>query len=80
MEENADHLCVGEINDKQLTGPELVQVTSEKVSTIQQRLKTIFDRWKSQANPKKNDISFSTEDLVFLEVSHMKGVMMFDKK
>ena len=57
-----------------------MQVTSEKVSTIQQRLKTTFDRWKSQANPKRNDISFSTEDLVFLEVSPMKGVMMFDKK
>ena len=47
--------------------------TSEKVSMIQQRLKTTFDRQNSYTNPKKDDVSFSAEDLIFLEVSHMKG-------
>ena len=37
------HLC-WEIGERQLTGPELVQVTSEKVPIIQQRLKIAFSR------------------------------------
>ena len=36
-----------EIGERQLTGPELVQITSEKVPIIQQRLKTAFSRQKS---------------------------------
>ena len=57
-----------------------MQITSDKVSIIQQRLKTAFDRQKSFANPKRNDVSFSAGDLVFLKVSPMKGVMRFSKK
>ena len=60
--------------------PELVQITSEKVSIIQQKLKTAFSRQKSYANPKRKDVSFSAGDLVFLKVSPMKGVMRIGKK
>ena len=63
-----------------MTGSELVQVTSEKVSIIQQRLKTIFSRQKSYVYPKRKNVSFSAGDLVFLKVSPMKGVMRFGKK
>ena len=56
-----------EVGERQLTGPELVQITSEKVSIIQQRLKTAFSRQKSYTDPKRKDVSFSTGDLVFLE-------------
>ena len=38
-------LCRG-VGERQLTGPELVQITSEKVPIIQQRLKTAFSRQK----------------------------------
>ena len=47
------------VGERQLTGPELVQITSEKVSIIQQRLKTTFNRQKSYANPKRKDVIFS---------------------
>ena len=57
-----------------------MQITSEKVPIIQQRLKTAFSRQKSYADPKRKDVSFSTGDLVFLKVSPMKGVMRFGKK
>ena len=57
-----------------------MQITSEKVPIIQQRLKTAFSRQKSYANLKRKDVSFSTGDLVFLKVSPMKGVMRFGKK
>ena len=63
-----------------MTGPELVQITSEKVSIIQQRLKTAFSRQKSYTDPKRKDVSFSAGDLVFLKVSPIKGVMRFSKK
>ena len=60
--------------------PKLVQVTSEKVLIIQQRLKIAFSRQKSYADPKSKDVSFSPGDLVFLKMSPMKGVMRFGKK
>ena len=68
------------MGERQLTGPELVQVTSEKVNIIQQRLKTAFSRQKSYTDPKRKDVSFSAGDLVFLKVSPMKKVMRFGKK
>ena len=73
------HLC-WEDGERQLIGPELVQITSEKVPIIQKRLSTTFSRQKSYADPKRNDVSFSLGDLVFLKVSPMKGVMRFGKK
>ena len=57
-----------------------MQITSEKVSIIQQRLKTVFSRHKSYAKSKRKDVSFSAGDLVFLKVSPMKKVMKFGKK
>ena len=69
-----------EIGERQLIGPELVQVTSEKVPIFQQRLKTAFSKQKSYADSKRKDVSFSPEDLVFLKMSPMKGVMRFGKK
>ena len=57
-----------------------MQITSEKVPIIQQRLRTAFSRQKSYADPKRKDVSFSPGDLVFLKVSPMKGVMRFGKK
>ena len=57
-----------------------MQVTSEKVPIIQQRLRIAFSRQKSYADPKRKDVSFFFGDLVFLKVSPMKGVMRFGKK
>ena len=69
-----------EVGERQLTGPELVQITSEKVPIIQQRLKTAFSKQKGYVDPKRKDISFSAGDLVSLKVSPMKRVMSFGKK
>ena len=57
-----------------------MQITSEKVPIIQQRLKTAFSRHKSYADPTRKDVSFSVGDLVFLTVSPIKEVMRFCKK
>ena len=73
-------LLCWEVGERQLAGPELVQITSKKVPIIQQRLKTTFSRQKSYADPKRKYVSFSAADLVFLKMSPMKGVMRFGKK
>ena len=69
-----------EVGERQLTGPEQVQLTSEKVPIIQQRLRTTFSRQKSHADPKRKDVLFYAGDLVFLKVSPMKGVISIGKK
>ena len=50
------HLC-WEIGARQWTGPELMQITLEKVFIIQQRLKTVFFlyRQKSYVDLKKEE-------------------------
>ena len=63
-----------EVGERQLSGPELVQITSEKVPIIQQRLRTAFSRQKSYADPRRKDVSFSARDMVNLKVSPMKWV------
>ena len=68
------------MDERQSTGPELVQITSEKVHIIQQRLMTVFNRQKSYADLRKKNETFSVGDLVFLKVSPMKVVMRFGKK
>ena len=62
-----------EVRERQLIGLELVQITSEKVPIIQQRLRTAFSRQKSYADPRRKDMSFSAGDMVFLKVSPMRG-------
>ena len=54
-----------------------MQVTSKKIALIQQRLKITFSQLKSYVDRKRNDVSFSVKDIVFLKVSQMKRVMRF---
>ena len=63
-----------------MTGPELVQITLEKVSIIHQRLKAAFSSQKSYVDPKRKEMSFSLGDSVFLKVSLMKGELRFGIK
>jgi hypothetical protein len=40
-------LCWEEVGDKQLIGPELVQITTEKIMIVKDRMKAAQDRQKS---------------------------------
>ncbi|KAJ9544295.1 hypothetical protein OSB04_024002 [Centaurea solstitialis] len=73
-------LCWNEVGEKQLVGPEVVQITSDKINQVQDRLKTARDRQKSYANKRRRDIEFQVGDQVMLKVSHWKGVILFGKK
>ncbi|GKA86364.1 putative reverse transcriptase domain-containing protein, partial [Tanacetum coccineum] len=64
----------------QLIGPELVQVTTEKVTQIKDRLKAARDCQKSYADKRRKPLEFSVGDYVLLKVSPWKGVVCFGKK
>ncbi|XP_065864137.1 uncharacterized protein [Euphorbia lathyris] len=73
-------LCWSEVGERQLLGPEIVQLTTEKVQIIQQKLKEAQDRQKSYADLKRRPIEYDVGDRVFLKVSPWKGLLRFGKK
>ncbi|GKC53363.1 hypothetical protein Tco_1076108 [Tanacetum coccineum] len=74
------HLPLAEVGEVQLIGPELVQVTTEKISQIKDRLKVARDRQKSYADKRRKPLEFSVGDYVLLKVLPWKGVVRFEKK
>ncbi|KAL6322448.1 hypothetical protein AAG906_008103 [Vitis piasezkii] len=72
--------CWDDVGEKKLLGPELVQLTVEKVSLIKERLKATQSRQKSYADNRKRDLEFEVGDHVFLKVSPMKSIMRFGRK
>ena len=65
-------MCLTELNEHKIIGPDLVKDKEEKVQIIQQRLKPISDRQNYYANLKRKDIEFEVGDKVFLKVSSWK--------
>ncbi|GKF47378.1 putative reverse transcriptase domain-containing protein, partial [Tanacetum coccineum] len=63
----------------QLTGPDLVRETTEKIIQRKQRIQTARDRQKSYADKKHKPIDFQVGDKVMLKVSPWKGVVHFGK-
>ncbi|XP_061993237.1 uncharacterized protein LOC133711082, partial [Rosa rugosa] len=73
-------ICWTEVGEKGLFGPALVLETTEKITTIRDRIQIAQSRQKSYADLKRRPVEFETGDYVFLKVSPMKGVMRFGKK
>ncbi|GJX89354.1 putative reverse transcriptase domain-containing protein [Tanacetum coccineum] len=73
-------VCWVEVGEVQLTGPEIVQETTEKVIQIKQRIQAARDRQKSYADLKRNPIKFQVGDRVMLKVSPWKRVVRFGKR
>ncbi|XP_076923297.1 uncharacterized protein LOC143585383 [Bidens hawaiensis] len=51
-------LCWVEVGEKQLTGPEIVQETTDRVFQIKDRLKAAADRQKSYADNRRRPLEF----------------------
>ncbi|GJS69082.1 putative reverse transcriptase domain-containing protein [Tanacetum coccineum] len=66
--------------EAQLTGPELIQETTEKIVLIKQRIQAAQDRQKSYADLKRKPMEFEVRDRVMLKVSPWKGVVRFGKR
>ncbi|KAI3675164.1 hypothetical protein L1987_84749 [Smallanthus sonchifolius] len=72
-------LCWAEVGDKHITGPELIQETTDKVFKIRDRLKVAQDRQKKYADRRRKPLAFQVGDRVMLRVSPWKGVARFGK-
>nr|GEV16946.1 putative reverse transcriptase domain-containing protein [Tanacetum cinerariifolium] len=71
-------VCWSEVGESQLTGPELVRETMEKIVQIKNRLLT--SRQKSYADLKRRLMEFEVGDKVMLKVSPWRGVIHFGKR
>ncbi|GJR25761.1 putative reverse transcriptase domain-containing protein [Tanacetum coccineum] len=73
-------VCWAEVGQVQLTGPEIVQETIEKIIQIKQRMQVAHDRQKSYADIKRKSMDFQVGDKVMLKVSPWKAVVHFGKQ
>nr|GEW00784.1 putative reverse transcriptase domain-containing protein [Tanacetum cinerariifolium] len=73
-------VCRNEVGEFHLTGPKIVQETTEKTVQIKQRIQAARDRQKSYANLKRKPMEFQVRDKVMLKVSPWKWVVRFDKQ
>ncbi|GJV51750.1 ribonuclease H-like domain-containing protein [Tanacetum coccineum] len=73
-------VCWAEVGDSQLTGPEIIQETTEKIVQIRQRLQAARDRQRSYANVRQKPLEFQVGDRVMLKVSPRKGIFQFGKR
>ncbi|GKA25150.1 putative reverse transcriptase domain-containing protein [Tanacetum coccineum] len=73
-------VCWAEVGDVQLTGPEIIHETTEKIVQIRQRLQAARDRQRSYANVRRKPLEFQVGDRVMLKVSPRKGVIRFGKR
>jgi hypothetical protein len=73
-------ICWAEVGESQLTGPELVHETTEKIIQIRNRIAAARDRQKSYADKRRKPLEFEVGDKVLLKVSPWKGVIRFGKR
>ncbi|GJV99313.1 putative reverse transcriptase domain-containing protein [Tanacetum coccineum] len=71
-------VCWAKVGEAQLTGPEMIQETTEKIILIKQRIQAAQDRQKSYADLKRKPVEFEVWDRVMLKISPWKGVVRFE--
>ena len=62
-------LCWDEVGERKLLGPKIVQVTTNNVKVIRDRLKIAQDRQKSYDDNRMRDLEFQVGNQVFLRIS-----------
>nr|GEW20821.1 hypothetical protein [Tanacetum cinerariifolium] len=73
-------ICWAEVGDRQLTGPEIIHETTEKIVQIKSCIQAARDRQKKYADVRRKPLAFQVEDKVMLKVSPWKGVVRFGKQ
>ncbi|GJW32147.1 putative reverse transcriptase domain-containing protein [Tanacetum coccineum] len=68
------------VGDAQLTGPEIVHETAEKIFHIKKCIQAARDRKKSLADRNHKPMEFQVRDMVMLKVTPWKGVICFGKR
>nr|GEY44815.1 putative reverse transcriptase domain-containing protein [Tanacetum cinerariifolium] len=72
-------ICWAEVGDSQLTGPEIIHETTDKIVQIKNCIQGARDRQKSYADVKRKPLEFQVGDKVMLKVSPWKRVIRFGK-
>nr|GEU56166.1 retrotransposon protein, putative, Ty3-gypsy subclass [Tanacetum cinerariifolium] len=73
-------ICWAEVGDAQLTSPEIIHDTTEKIFQIKKRIQAARDRQKSLADRNCKPMEFQVRDMVMLKVTSWKWVIGFDKR
>ncbi|GKD38849.1 putative reverse transcriptase domain-containing protein, partial [Tanacetum coccineum] len=73
-------VCWSEVGDSQLTGPEMIRETTEKIVHIKNQLLTARSHQKSYTDMRRRPLEFNVGDKVMLKVSPWKGVIHFGKR
>ncbi|GJX22549.1 putative nucleotidyltransferase, ribonuclease H [Tanacetum coccineum] len=73
-------ICWDEVGERLIEGPELIEITNEKVVVAKEKLKEARSRQKSYADKHRRDLEFQVGDRVFLKVSPFRGVKRFGIK
>ncbi|GJT95477.1 putative reverse transcriptase domain-containing protein [Tanacetum coccineum] len=73
-------ICWTEVRDSQLTGPEIIHETTEKIVQIKSHIQAARDRQKSYADVRQKPLEFQVGDKVMLKVSPWKGMIHFGKQ
>ncbi|KAK1411582.1 hypothetical protein QVD17_38134 [Tagetes erecta] len=73
-------ICWTEVGDSQITGPQIIQETTDKIAQIKEKMHASRDRQESYTNMRRKPLEFQIGGMVLLKVSPWKGVVRFGKK
>ncbi|GJU05990.1 DNA/RNA polymerases superfamily protein [Tanacetum coccineum] len=73
-----DYICL--VGERILEGPEMIEVTNEKVAVAREKLKEAQTRQKSYADRHRRALEFQPGEHIFLKVSPTRGVRRFGIK
>nr|GEZ67969.1 putative nucleotidyltransferase, ribonuclease H [Tanacetum cinerariifolium] len=73
-------ICWDQVGECVIEGPEMIEVTKEKVAVAKEKLKEARTRQKSYADKHRRSLEFQPGDHVFLKVSPARGVRRFGIK
>nr|GEU46703.1 putative reverse transcriptase domain-containing protein [Tanacetum cinerariifolium] len=73
-------VCWVMVGDTQLTGPEIIHETTEKIMQIKQRIQAARDQKKSYVDVRRKPLEFQVGNKVMLKVFPWKEVIHFGKR
>nr|GEX14009.1 putative reverse transcriptase domain-containing protein [Tanacetum cinerariifolium] len=73
-------VCWAEVEEVQLTRPEIINETMEKIVQIRNHMQAARDRQKRYADKRRRPLEFEVRDKVLLKVASWKGVIRFGKR
>ncbi|KAI3783748.1 hypothetical protein L1987_42834 [Smallanthus sonchifolius] len=70
-------ICWNEIGEAQITGPELIQETTDKIFLIRDNIRVARSRQKSYADKRRKPLEFQVRDMVLLKILERVGKVAY---